>query len=82
MTMMTVWDVQQEEHLGRQREDMGRSQGDLAETLLEVYWDIDFRTCRFTEYLLSNKAFLVNTTTMLAKQNEGTGGVTRAIMYR
>lgn len=80
--MMTVWDVQQEEHLGRQREDMGRSQGDLAETLLEVHWDIDFRTCRFMEYLWSNKAFLVNTTTMLAKQNEGTGGVTRAIMYR
>lgn len=41
MTMMTAWDVQQEEHLGRQREDMGRSQGDLAEALLEVHWDID-----------------------------------------
>lgn len=41
MTMMTAWDAQQEEPLGRQREDVGRSQGDLAEAPMEVHWDID-----------------------------------------
>lgn len=40
MTMMTTWDVQQEEHLGRQR-NVGRSQGVLAEAPLDVHWDID-----------------------------------------